>query len=454
MANSITALDIVSMGIGDTNSLPSSALQALNTADVILGAEHHFASLRLPQFNSGFNAKDLEAKQTHYASPFSDVKQQLLSFCGRVVVLASGDCLYFGIGQWINTHFSDLAPTFHANVSSIQAACHLISKAWQTLTVLSAHGRPLTNIRSELKNHRLYGLLTDKNSQPKDVALILRHAGFDDSSLWVCEAMGTSKQRVRQYSVKELLDQTELAANTHPDINNATRKDLPTEFHPLHVTIFETSGIGNILPEFPGIPDADFSTDGDKQGSGLLTKKEVRLNILSLLQPTAGDVGWDVGAGCGGVSVEWAHWNKEGKVYAIEYHADRLPHLLENQQRFGVGNNLHIIEGRAPLALKSLPTPQKIFVGGSGGDLPSILSLCWERLDIKGKLVIACVTENNKSTAQAFAQSLDTDSDKPSATTDVVQVSVARGDTIANQLILRPLLPVLLISITKIRQQH
>lgn len=448
MTNSITALDIVSMGIGDTNSLPSSALQALNTADVILGAEHHFASLKQAQFDSDFNAKEV-----HYASPFSDVKQQLLSFCGRVVVLASGDSLYFGIGQWINTYFSDLAPTFHANISSIQSACHLISKAWQTLTVLTAHGRPLTNIRSELKNHRLYGLLTDKNSQPKDVALILRHAGFDDSSLWVCEAMGTSKQRVRQYSVKELLDQTELAPNGQ-HTQNIPSNDLPTDFHPLHVTIFETSGVGNILPEFPGIPDADFSTDGDKQGSGLLTKKEVRLNILSLLKPTAGDVGWDVGAGCGGVSVEWARWNKEGKVYAIEYHADRLPHLLENQQRFGVGNNLQIIEGRAPLALKNLPTPQKVFIGGSGGDLPSILTLCWERLDIKGKLVIACVTENNKSTALAFAQSLDTDSGKPSATTDIVQVSVARGDAIANQLILRPLLPVLLISITKIRQQH
>ena len=436
------------MGVGDATSLSTSALQALKTADIILGAEHHFASLKHAQFESGLNVKDLKAKQTPYASPFSDVKQQLLSFCGRVVVLASGDSLYFGIGQWINTNFSDLAPTFRANISSIQAACHLISKAWQTLTVLTAHGRPLSNIRSELKNNRLYGLLTDKNSQPKDVALILRHAGFEDSSLWVCEAIGTSKQRVTQCSVKELLDQTGLTPNTKSTASN----NFPTEYHPLHVTIFETSGIGNILPEFPGIADTAFSTDGDKQGSGLLTKKEVRLNILSLLQPTAGDTGWDVGAGCGGVSVEWARCNTAGKVYAIEYHPERLPHLRENQQRFGVGNNLHIIEGRAPLALKDLPCPQKIFIGGSGGELASILTLCWERLDTKGKLVIACVTENNKSNALAFAQSLNADSEKPSATTEIVQVSVSRGDTIANQLILRPLLPVLLISITKIRQ--
>ncbi|OUR99117.1 hypothetical protein A9Q81_11075 [Gammaproteobacteria bacterium 42_54_T18] len=438
MANSITALDIVSMGVGDILSLPSSALRALDEADTILGAEHHFASL-----------KDTPCTGTkvQYASPFSQVKYQLLSLEGKVVILASGDSLFFGIGQWINTHFSDFNPTFHVNVSSIQAACHLISKPWQTLNILTAHGRPLMNIRSTLQNNRLYGLLTDKNSQPKDVALILQQAGFTDSTLWICEAIGTPEQRVTQCSVKEILNDGEQTTKTSNNI-------LPAEFHPLHVTIFETSGNGNILPEFPGIADSSFSTDGDKKGSGLLTKKEVRINILSLLQPTAGDIGWDIGAGCGGVSVEWARWNQEGKVYGIEYHPDRLHHLRENQQRFGVANNLNIIEGRAPQALDGLPKPQKIFIGGSGGELTSILSMCWERLHINGKLVIACVTENNKSNALTFAQGLNTSSSSPEAITEFTQVSIAKSDTIANQLILRPQLPVLLISITKIGQEH
>lgn len=449
MANSITALDIVSMGVGDASSFPSGALEALNTADIILGAEHHFSSLRDALFDNKNNAREVL-----YASPFSDVKDQLLSFNGRVVVLASGDSLYFGIGQWVNRHFLDLTPSFHANVSSIQAACHLISKAWQSLTVLTAHGRPLKHIRSELSNNKLYGLLTDKHSQPKDVALILQQAGFEDSTLWVCEAIGTSKQRVTKCTIKGLLDQPNSTLNTKDGLEN----NLPTDFNPLHVTIFETSGSGNVLPEFPGIPDGSFSTDGNRKGSGLLTKKEIRLNILSLLQPTSGDIGWDIGAGCGGVSVEWARWNTSGEVYAIEYHPERLPHLIENQQRFGVGRNLHVIKGRAPLALEGLPNPKKIFIGGSGGELTSILSLCWKRLDIQGRLVIACVTENNKSHALEFAQRLDSDTphslqqDKASASTEIIQIAVSKGDTIANQLILRPQLPVLLVSITKLRQ--
>ncbi len=439
MTNSITALDIVSMGVGDVSSLPSSAIQALSSADSIIGAEHHFVSLE---------GIEVTGTQIHYASPFSHVKQQLLSLSGRVVILASGDSLFFGIGQWVNTYFSDLEPTFHVNVSSIQAACHLISKPWQSLELLTAHGRPLTNVRSALQNNRLYGLLTDKNSQPHDVATILRQAGFGNSTLWICEAIGSPQQRITECAVTEILDDEKPSSlpNNH----------LPEKYHPLHVTIFETSGKGNILPEFPGIADALFSTDGEKKGSGLLTKKEVRINILSLLQPTAGDIGWDIGAGCGGVSVEWARWNKEGKVYGIEYHPERLHHIKENQRRFGVANNLNIIEGRAPQALDHLPNPQKIFIGGSGGELTSILTLCWERLSTNGKLVVACVTENNKSSALNFAQNLtiNTNTDSQEAVTEIVQVSVSKGDTLANQLVLRPQLPVLLISITKIRQKH
>ena len=439
MTNSITALDIVSMGVGNVSSLPSRAIHALNTANTVVGAEHHFVSLK------GIN---ITGTQIQYASPFSQVKQQLLSLSGRVVILASGDSLFFGIGQWVNTHFSHLEPTFHVNVSSIQAACHLISKPWQALELLTAHGRPLANIRSALQNNRLYGLLTDKNSQPNDVAAILRQAGFGDSTLWICEAIGTPQQRVTECSVGEILDDEK----TSPLPKNR----LPAEVHPLHVTIFETSGKGSVLPEFPGIADVSFSTDGEKKGSGLLTKKEVRINILSLLQPTAGDIGWDIGAGCGGVSVEWARWNKEGKVYGIEYHPERLHHLKENQRRFGVANNLTIIEGRAPQALDDLPNPQKIFIGGSGGELTSILTLCWERLSTNGKLVIACVTENNKSSALCFAQDLTSNrnADSQEAITEIVQVSVSKGDTLADQLVLRPQLPVLLISITKIRQKH
>lgn len=432
----IKKLDIVSMGV-EGSSLPVAAINAIQKADVILGAEHHFtALLNLPvnmpvsTLVHGQSGVSYEGKKALYVSPFSEVKQQLLSFTGNVVVLASGDSLFFGIGQWIKNEFSSLNLAFHPNISSIQAACHLIGKPWQALSVLSAHGRPLGNIRSQLKNNGLYGIFTDKNSDPYSISTLLVTSGYENSTLWICEAIGTSEQKVSSYDVQQLHNQEE------PFIQ---------AFNPLHVTIFETSGSGNVLPEFPGIPDRNFSTDGDVQGTGLLTKREVRINILSLLQPTAREVGWDIGAGCGGVSVEWARWNPSGELYSIEYHPDRLRHLKENQQRFGVGKNLHIIEGRAPEATIDLPAPQKIFIGGSSGEMPSLLQYCWDRLKSNGKLVIACVTETNKARALSFLDNVASED----CTAEITQVSVSKGDSIASHLILRPQLPVLLIALTK-----
>lgn len=428
----IKNLDIVSMGV-EGSSLPLAARNAIRKADVILGAEHHFSALFDRKIDAQENAHPdmlFDGKKVFYASPFSDVERQILSFSGNLVILASGDSLFFGIGQWIKNTFAYLDPVFHPNISSLQAACHIIGKPWQELAVLSAHGRPLNNIRSQLKNNALYGVFTDKNSDPYSIARTLIESGYENSNLWVCEAIGTTKQKVTALNVQQLKNREEPS---------------PINFDPLHVTIFETSGSGNVLPEFPGIPDINFSTDGDTQGSGLLTKREIRINILSLLQPAAKEIGWDIGAGCGGVSVEWARWNVGGELYSIEHHPDRLLHLEENQARFGVGKNLHIIKGSAPEATIHLPTPQKIFIGGSNGEMVRLLQYCWERLDDNGKLVIACVTETNKAKVITFLDSLTSDD----YTTEITQVSVSKGDNIARQLILRPQLPVLLISLTK-----
>ncbi|HIG36376.1 MAG TPA: precorrin-6Y C5,15-methyltransferase (decarboxylating) subunit CbiT, partial [Oceanospirillaceae bacterium] len=137
--------------------------------------------------------------------------------------------------------------------------------------------------------------------------------------------------------------------------------------------------MGNVKPNFPGIPDAHFKTDG-KSGKGLLTKREVRLNILSLVQAAPQEVIWDIGAGCGGVAIELALWNPLGSVYGIEHHDQRVACLNANKEAFGVSTNLHTIQGRAPDALAELDNPDKVFIGGSGGNLNAILQLVWQRL--------------------------------------------------------------------------
>jgi precorrin-6Y C5,15-methyltransferase (decarboxylating) len=244
--------------------------------------------------------------------------------------------------------------------------------------------------------------------------------GFGDSTLWVAENLGMPEERVQRFQFTAL-------ANTDQ------------EFSSLNVVILETKGPGGLLPEFPGIPDERFIT-GEAPGRGLLSKREVRLTILSLLSPRAGEIGWDVGAGCGGVSVEWARWNPGGQVYAVEYHAQRLACLAANRERFGVVNNLHIVPGYAPEALEELPDPHAVFVGGSKGHLDELLQIAWDRLPTGGRLVASAVTEDSRMELHRFA------GERPAYWTEL---SIAREDRLAGARVLRPYLPVILVQLEK-----
>ena len=286
--------------------------------------------------------------------------------------------------------------------------------------MVSLHGRPLASLRAVLQSNRWYALLTDRENSPNAIAQLLVAAGFGESGMWVAENLGAADEQFRSFRAAELAE-------------------AGVEFSPLNIVILETRGPGGSLPEFPGIPDERFST-GAEPGKGLLSKREVRLTILSLLAPRAGEMGWDVGAGCGGVSVEWARWNPYGEVHAVECHPERLEHLAINRERFGVVSNLRIVPGRAPDALADLPNPHAVFIGGSSGGLREMLEIVWARLPPGGRLVASAVTEDSRVELHGFV------GDRAAEWTEL---SIARSERLAGQRVMRPYLPVLLMKLEK-----
>ncbi|NPV91093.1 MAG: precorrin-6Y C5,15-methyltransferase (decarboxylating) subunit CbiT [Firmicutes bacterium] len=136
----------------------------------------------------------------------------------------------------------------------------------------------------------------------------------------------------------------------------------------------------------PGIPDDRFV-----RGAVPMTKEEVRTVTISKLRPEKGSVVWDIGAGTGSLSVEAARLAREGRVYAVE----RLPQGVElieaNRQRFQL-DNIEVVAGTAPGALAGLPDPDRVIVGGSGGELSAIMETVKGRLTPGGVVVINCVT--------------------------------------------------------------
>lgn len=413
-------IHIIGLGVTESAELSQAAAQALAGCERVLG------SARQLEVVTG----QLSGQQAEQLPKMADLPAYLADLIrdgvSNLAVLASGDPLYYGIGRWFSKNVSDRQLHFYPAVSSIQMACHQLGLSLQDVEVLSLHGRPLEKIRSKLKARQTLVILTDKNSQPQDLARECIAAGFDESRLSVCEALGYKRQRVIHYSAEEL---------TSVDI----------DFDPLHVTVIETLGDGGVLPEFPGIADASYVTDKE-DGKGMLTKRDVRLSILSLMQPANNEVIWDIGAGCGGVSVELAYWNETTQVVAIEHHDERFKCLSANRDKFGVMGNLTAVQGRAPEALEELPAPDKIFIGGSDGSLPELLEQCWAMLPEQGLLVASAVTEQSKQQLLAFYHQRETLRDSRNET---LQVAVSHGTPLAGQLVYRPSLPVTLFKFSK-----
>ncbi|WP_253938716.1 precorrin-6y C5,15-methyltransferase (decarboxylating) subunit CbiE [Hahella sp. HN01] len=406
---------VISLGVGERALLGAAAQEALRRADLIIGSERQLQTVA---------SYPSQGRTAPLPSPFSGLLELLSSDSEQeIALLASGDALFFGVGNWLNRNLPPSQLRFYPQISSVQAACHEVGLDEHDMQVISLHGRPFASLRAQLRNRRRYALLTDQHSHPQAIAQALQAWGMQNSTLWVCEQLGYPEQRIREFSVAELLAS-------------------PPDVHALHVTLLQTAGPGGVLPEFPGMADQDFHTDGEP-GKGMLSKREVRLCILSLLQPCADDIGWDVGAGCGGVAVEWARWNPRGQVYAIERHEERLRQLQRNREHFGVMRNLHVVAGRAPDALADLPRPNVVFIGGSDGEMDTLLRHCWEQLPPGGRLVVSAVTEDSKSRLLQFQTRLQ-DGDA-----EWTQIAVSRGEPLAGQLLMRPQLPVTLVKFSK-----
>lgn len=365
-------IDVIGIGVGE---LGERAKHQLAKATLVIGSERQrkLSQQYFPQ-----------AQQINLPSPLSDLSELLQHHATKTVaILASGDGLFFGIGNFLLRILDHQRLKFYPNISSIQSCMGLIGEPWQDAVILSLHGRSGNSIRRYLAPDTLFGIFTDKDNHPGSIAQELVSQGLGDATVWVGEALGTNSQKVSAF------DATTLAASIQT-------------FHPLNVVVVKTTATTSSLPTFPGIPDHQFSTAGEP-GFGMISKREVRLTILSFMQPAPGQIAWDIGAGCGSVCVEWARWNPRGKIYGVETDAERITHIHNNAAKFGVEHNCIVVQGTAPSDCEDLPDPDCVFIGGSNGNLEKLLEYCYGRLRPNGALVASAVTDKSQTTLAQFS---------------------------------------------------
>ena len=144
----------------------------------------------------------------------------------------------------------------------------------------------------------------------------------------------------------------------------------------------DESSIGQ--PRAFGLLDCEFAQR--KPLNGQIPKREIRAISIYTLGLRADDIVWDIGAGTGSISIEAALIAHRGRVFSVERDLDNIDLLEMNIQKFG-RDNIEIVAGDAPEVLRNLPTPDAVFIGGSGGRLRDILQEVMLHLKPEGKIV-------------------------------------------------------------------
>jgi precorrin-6Y C5,15-methyltransferase (decarboxylating) len=333
----------------------------------------------------------------------------------RVVVLASGDPNFYGIGALVVKVLGPEQVVIHPNLTAVQAACARLKMAWQDATVISLHGRSWEPLRAALGRPGPLIIYTDPVHPPGEIARYLLGRGLTRARVCVAEDLGQDTERVTWLNLAEAQE---------------------GEFSPLNLVVVvpEPGEVGSPGPELHlGLPEEALTHE-----AGLLTKTEVRAVVLAKLWLQPGQILWDVGAGCGSVGLEASLLLPGGKIFAVERHPERAAQIGTNRDRFGVAN-LEIVCGAAPECLSGLPDPQRVFVGGGGPGVAGIVRTALERLTPGGRVVVtAALLETLEAARKALAEA--------GWEVEVVHLQVSRSRPLAGGTFLQALNPVWIVT--------
>jgi precorrin-6Y C5,15-methyltransferase (decarboxylating) len=306
---------------------------------------------------------------------------------GFITLLASGDPLFFGIGRRVVEEFGGEMVEILPDLSSIQMAFARIREPWDDAFLMSIHGGPhptrrrrlpygLEDIPSLLRIHDKIAVLTDKVNNPSAIAKeILRSSAGTAFTMYVCERLGYSGEKI----IKGIPEEIATGRFSDPNV--------------VIITKSQGSGVrSRELKDKTVIPEAGFGLNESEiiHSRGLITKDEIRAVTLHKLRLPRRGVFWDIGAGSGSVSIEAARLFPGLKIFAVEKDDEQTANIRTNCERFDA-KNIGVMQGNAPEVLESLPSPDRVFIGGSGGRLPEIIGLI-KRIMPSGIVVLNAAT--------------------------------------------------------------
>ncbi|MBR3273725.1 MAG: precorrin-6A reductase [Clostridia bacterium] len=409
----VRQIDIVGIGMGSPDTLTHEAAAALDACDCMIGAKRMLEAAErsgIPAYAGIAPAKIAETIAKHPEHR-------------RVAVVMSGDSGFFSGTKKLLPLLAGHDVRVIPGLSSMQVLCARLQTSWDDARAISLHGREGSVVPEVLKYGKVFAL-TDGADALKRVCADLVDAGLGDAKVAVGQRLSYPDEAIIRGTAVELVE---------------------TECAPLSAMLIEHPVKPRPLPV--GLSDGAFIRQlGDNGKAVPMTKSEVRAVSISKLRLTNDAVVWDVGAGTGSVSVEAALLCPSGHVYAVECRADASDLIARNGKRFAL-RNLSVVNGTAPEALEGLPAPSHIFIGGSSGNMRSIVEAALEK-NPRVRVVVNAIALESVGEIVALSETLGFED------CEIVQLSLARSHRVGRYNMMNGLNPIWIAAMQRGGAEH
>lgn len=397
-------ISIVGIGMGNPDTLTLAGVNRIKESDFVIGAK------RITQSVSEYINGDVE--NCVLSDEIAKAVEQR-SAEEKITVLMSGDTGFYSGTKKLIEIFKEKGISYDIlpGISSLQYFAAKTGINWDDVKTVSLHGRDENPVSTVLTHLKTFFLL-DGNMTAQKVCDCLYKAGLGNLNVIIGERLSYHDEKITYGEAQKLKDE---------------------KFEPLGVIMVLNPQARRLKVVTHGISDDNFI-----RGKVPMTKEEVRTVSISKLGVGKRDVVYDIGAGTGSVSVELARQVFEGRVYAVETNQEALQLVKENTEKFLL-QNIEIVQGAAPEALKDLPAPHKVFIGGSKGNMEEIIKVVSEK-NPKVKVVINAIALETLSTSLEVLKKYNfTD-------IQVVQMSVAKAEKVGPYNMMKGQNPVFIIS--------
>ncbi|MDU4892109.1 MAG: bifunctional cobalt-precorrin-7 (C(5))-methyltransferase/cobalt-precorrin-6B (C(15))-methyltransferase [Clostridium sp.] len=282
--------------------------------------------------------------------PISEISLRVLeSEASKVGVLVSGDTGFFSMTKSLLKSLEGKCQVeVICGISSMQYLCSKTGRSYENMKIVSLHGRNNSILGAVSYFPQLF-VLTGGSNKAHDICRFLSEQGLGEVRIIAGENLSMASERIIEGTAKELSE---------------------LKFEDLTVLIIENY---NCTDHNISIRDEELT-----RGKVPMTKEEVRFVTIAKMKIKSKDIIYDIGAGTGSVAFEMARKAYKGMVYAIETNPDGIELIKENRRLLS-GYNVITVEGMAPQVMEELPRPDKAFIGGSKGNMDSIIKALVEK---------------------------------------------------------------------------